>query len=401
MVLGRHAVEVFGTMTINRRAFIQSLAALGFAACSKRSEPPFPELAATGKPGDLGLAQGRAFATQIRANLEFYLQWLSQSGQIPLARLFELANGFAPVLEERFPYMLEEIDGIARGAAMQLEEILLINARTDIMALVMAELAAQKVPACTALALQGRVRSKQILALCQNWDWDPVLAEAPVVLRLQPDNGPALVTLVEAGMIGKIGFNEHRLGVCLNFLSHQADGRPDDFGVPIHCLLRAAMDCASIDEVVATVGSAPRCASANFMLAQDAAGGQQAVDLEISADAVATLTSDAFGLVHTNHFLDPELARGCTSGWGPSTMTRFSTAQMLVADLESSVADPVRRAQIVLESRANLPYPISREHNPDPSSSTLAGIIMDLTRNRFILTKGAPHTSEWVDLPGV
>ena len=82
-------------------------------------------------------------------------------------------------------------------------------------------------------------------------------------------------------------------------------------------------------------------------------------------------------------------------------MTRFSTAQMLVADLESSVADPVRRAQIVLESRAKLPYPISREHNPDPSSSTLAGIIMDLTRNRFILTKGAPHTSEWVDLPGV
>ena len=225
-MLGRHAVEVFGTVTINRRAFIQSLAALGIAGCTKRPEPPFPELAVAGKPGDLGLAQGRAFATQIRANLEFYLQWLSQSGQIPRsARLFELASGFAPVLEERFPYMLEEIDGIARGAAMQLEEILLINARTDIMALVEAELAAKKVPACTALALQGRVRGKQILALGQNWDWNPVLAEAPVVLRLQPDNSPALMTLVEAGMIGKIGFNENRLGVCLNFLSHQADGR--------------------------------------------------------------------------------------------------------------------------------------------------------------------------------
>jgi isopenicillin-N N-acyltransferase-like protein len=297
--------------------------------------------------------------------------------------------------------MLEEIDGIARGASMRLEEILLINARTDILALVEAELAAEKVPACTALAIQGRVRGKQVLVMCQNWDWDPKLAEAPVVLRLQPSNGPALVTLVEAGMIGKIGFNENRLGVCLNFLSHQADGRPDAFGVPIHCLLRAAINCSSIEEVVTTVASAPRCASANFMLAQNNAVGPLALDLEITADAVATLKGGDAGLVHTNHFLDSELALGCTSGRGPSTMTRFATAEKLVADLEPTVADPVRRAQTVLESRAELPYPISREHNPDPSSSTLAGIIMDLTRNSFILTKGAPHRNEWVDLPGV
>lgn len=388
-------------MTIDRRAFIQSLAALSVAACSKDPQAPFPELDASGTAGDLGLAQGRAFPAQIRANLEFYLQWLSQSGQIPIDRLYELAHGFAPVLEEHFPSMLEEIDGIARGAAMRLEEILLINARTDIMALVEAELASEKIPACTALALQGRVRGKQVLALGQNWDWDPALADAPVVLRLRPSNGPALVTLVEAGMIGKIGFNEHRLGVCLNFLSHQTDGRPDEFGVPIHCLLRAAMNCASIEEVVTTVASAPRCASANFMLAQDGAGGPQVLDLEISADTVATLRGGEAGLVHTNHFLDPELARGCTSGRGPSTMTRFATAQKLLADLEPTVADPVRRAQIVLSSRDELPYPISRERNPDPSTSTLAGIIMDLTRNRLILTNGAPHRSEWVDLPGV
>jgi isopenicillin-N N-acyltransferase-like protein len=396
-----HPEEVNETMTIDRRAFIQSLAALSVTACSRRPEAPFPELEASGMPGDLGLAQGRAFASQIRANLEFYLHWLSQSGQVPTARLFELARGFGPVLEEHFPSMLEEIDGIAQGAGMRPEEILLINARTDIMALAEAEIASEKVPACTALAIQGRVRGKQVLALCQNWDWDPVLADAPVVLRLRPSNGPALVTLVEAGMIGKIGTNEHRLGVCLNFLGHQTDGRPDTFGVPIHCLLRAAMDCSSIEEAVATVASAPRCASANFMLAQHGAGGPRALDLEISANAVATLKGGDAGLVHTNHFLDPELALGCTSGRGPSTMTRFATAEKLMADLEPTVADPVRRAQIILESRDKLPYPISREHNPDPSSSTLAGIIMDLTRNRFILTNGAPHRSEWIDRPGV
>jgi isopenicillin-N N-acyltransferase-like protein len=388
-------------MAVNRRAFLHSLAAVGVTACSRRAEPPFPVLELSGTPGDRGLAQGNAFASKIHTNLEFYLQWLSQSGAVSRDRLYELARGFAPVLGQQFPAMLEEIDGVARAAGLRLEQVLLINARTDIMALVEAELAFAKVPACTALALEGKVRGQRILALAQNWDWNPILSHAPIVLRSKPKNSPAFLTLVEAGMIGKIGFNQHRLGVCLNFLSHRSDGRPETFGVPIHCLLRAMIDCSSIEQAVTVVKSSPRCASANFMLAQDGPDGPQAVDLEISPDAVALLRGNDAGLVHTNHFLDPTLAQGCTSGRGPSTMKRMAMAQLLASELKNREADPVRRAQIVLESRHNLPYPISREHNPDPSSSTLAGIIMDLTRNRFILTNGAPHNSDWVYLPGV
>ncbi len=389
-------------MAIDRRVFITSLAALGIQACAGRPGPPFPELEAAGSPGDLGFAQGKAFARRIRANLAFYLDWLSPSGEVPAGRLRELARGFAPVLGERFPDMLEEIDGIARGAGLPLADVLLINARTDLAAIVEAEArAAERIPACTALALPGRVNGEPALALCQNWDWDPALADAPVVLRLRPRNGPALVTLVEAGMIGKIGFNEHRLGVCLNFLSSRSDGPLGRFGVPIHCLLRAAMNCESIDEVVATVPQEPRCASANFLLAQHAADTMEALDLELSPDSFARLRSGGGDLIHTNHFLDPELALGCTSGRGPSTMTRLATAQRLSAELEPTVTDPVERAQRVLASRDELPYPISRDRNPDPSSSTLAGIIMDLSRNRFILTAGPPHKSAWVERPGV
>ncbi len=209
------------------------------------------------------------------------------------------------------------------------------------------------------------------------------------------------MTLVEAGMIGKIGFNEHRLGVCLNFLSHTADGDPGELGVPIHCLLRAAMNCSDIDEAITTIDQSPRCASANFLLAQHGDGGPRVTDLEIAPHAVAAIDGAGRDLVHTNHYLDPTLATGCTSGRGPSTMTRFATAERLVRELDGSIEDPVRRAQQVLESRDGLPFPISRHHNPDPSSSTLAGIIMDLGRNRMLLTRGAPHMAAWVELDGI
>ncbi len=388
-------------MAVNRRAFISSLCALGVAACTRRPKPPFPVLEAAGRPGDLGFAQGRTFAAKIGDNLDFYVEWLSEAGATTRDRLLEMAGSFAGVLEAQFPDMLEEIDGVARGSGLSLDEILLINARTDILAIVESELAVRKIPACTALAIKGGPVRSPTIALCQNWDWDPLLADAPIVLRSRPNNGPAFVTLVEAGMIGKIGFNQHRLGVCLNFLSHTADGRPGEVGVPIHCLLRAVLNCSTINEAIATVDTAPRCASANFLIAQHDSAGPQSSDLEISPDAVAVLTDETAALVHTNHFLDPELAVGCTSGLGPSTMKRYNRAREILVELEPVEPNPVIRAQRVLESRADLPYPISRHHNPDPSSSTLAGIIMDLTHNQLILANGAPHRGVWVDLPGV
>lgn len=388
-------------MVFDRRQFIQSVACLGAAACAGRARSPFPELVASGRPGDLGLAQGRAFTRQIRRNLDFYVNWLSRSGTVSRQRLLKLAGTFAPVLGAEAPEMLEEIDGIARGAGLALEEVLLINARTDLHAILESEQArSTAVPACTATALHGSRGGRPALALSQNWDWDTSLADAPVVLRLRPAEGPTVVTLVEAGMIGKIGFNERRLGVCLNFLSHVEDGMAGRRGVPIHCLLRAVLNSESLEAAVAAVGSAPRCASANFLLAQHDADGPRAVDLEITPDDVVVIEGHGRDLIHTNHFLDPDLAVGCTSGRGPSTMGRYQTAVRLAGELHEREPDPARRAEAILESRHGLPYPISRYRNPDPSSSTLAGIIMDLTDNRLLLTGGAPHREPWVELDG-
>jgi len=387
-------------MTLTRRRFLTTLAALGVAGCSKAPSTPFPEIEASGLPGDIGMAQGRAFADRIRANLRFYIDWLSKSGRFSVADLMGRARLFEPVLAEHLPDILEEIDGIARGAGMSLDEILLINARTDISAMVNAELEGEAAPGCTALALTGAVDGRPSIALSQNWDWNPALADAPVVLRLRPTRGPALISLVEAGMTGKIGFNEHRLGVCLNFLSHSSDARPGEVGVPIHCLLRAAMNCRELDEVTMLIRSVPRSASANFLLAQHGDGGPRAIDLEISPDAVTELTDPGVDLIHTNHFLDPELAVGCPNQESPSSTIRLANAVRLADELAPD-RDPVRRAQRILESRDGLPFPISRHQNPDPNSSTLAGIVMDLTGNRLILARGAPHRSEWIDRPGI
>lgn len=390
-------------MTIDRRTFMGTAAWLGIASVTgfrKFSRTPFPELTARGEPGDLGFSHGKKFASRIRFNLNFYLKWLSDSGRVKPDRLLELAKGFRDTVSSHFPAFMEEMDGISRGAGLKTEEILLINARTDLAALIERETRQRKIPACTAMAQIGGHNGSRILALGQNWDWDTQMAKSPVILRLSPDDAPTMVILTEAGMLAKIGFNEHRLGVCLNFLSHRTDGRPGRFGIPVHCLLRAVLNCQTIQEVINMIRSLPRCASANFLLAQHDRSGPRAVDMEITPDDTAILEMKGQFLIHTNHFLDSRLAVGCTSGRGPSTINRFNTATGMAEELEKTEPDPVKRIQRILSSRKGIPYCISRKGNPDPSSTTLSGIIMDLSRNRLILTSGPPHENPWIPRPG-
>jgi len=113
----------------------------------------------------------------------------------------------------------------------------------------------QNAPSCAALALRGELDAKPAIALGQNLSWNPLIARSPVVLRLEPDDAPPIVTLTEDGMLAKIGFNAQGLGVCLNFFSHVDDGRPGVFGVPIRCLLRAVLECQSIKQAVGIVES--------------------------------------------------------------------------------------------------------------------------------------------------
>lgn len=387
---------LFGTAALGLSAALEPLARAAGAT-------PFPELTAAGSPGALGQAHGRAFADTINRNVGFYSAWLSRKTGAEPNALLALARSFAPVLARHVPEQLEEMEGIAAGSGRSRDEILLLNARSDLLILgkgKRTEAAAVR-GECTALALTGRGERGRLLALGQNWDWNPALARGTVVLRLRPTGRPRLVTFTEAGMVGKIGFNELRLGVCLNFLGHKSDSPDAPPGVPVHCLLRGVLGCSSLEEAFKLVAWVPRCASANLLLAQhQPQGAPLSLDLEATPTAVARLLPGPEGLVHANHFKDPALALGCLSGPVGSTGIRDRAATTLAREL-ARVRDPVARMKQILASRVGAPLSISKTATAESSSETLAGIVMDLSRNQLHLAAGPPHRSRWVPRPGV
>jgi isopenicillin-N N-acyltransferase-like protein len=388
-------------MKIDRRQFLGQVICLGatadvLAQHHSADSLPFPELKAAGSPGAMGLAHGEAFAAQIRHNVAFYLEYLSKRTGRDTKGVLSIAQTFSKVIGAHVPELLEEMTGIAKGAGCQLEEILAVNARTDLLVLGRAKTnrsdeSVSATPGCTALAIEERVDGQRLLALGQNWDWNGALRKNTVILRLEPPDGPRIVTFTEAGMVGKIGFNTRRLGVCLNFLSHPLDDPEGDPGVPVHCLLRAVMGCNSLDDAVRLVSRMPRCASANFLMAQYDEQAPVALDLEWTPSAMGRLHANGGVLVHTNHFIDKALGRNVESG---NSFQRCARAQRLAIDLREPTRDPAERVKQVLSRGDDDPVPLSRQ-------LTQAGIVMDLGRNRLDVCIGPPHQGEWVCRSGV
>src|SRR3546814_10393509 len=95
--------------------------------------------------------------------------------------------------------------GIAEGAGRRFEEIVLLNARTEILKLaarpdLRAKLAAIEDPdGCTGLvALPGATAAGRLIH-AQNWDWKAECAETAVDLRIPRDDGPDTLPFTQAG----------------------------------------------------------------------------------------------------------------------------------------------------------------------------------------------------------
>lgn len=387
-------------MKTDRRQFLGQVSCLGAAAAVPTVPSvhslPLPELKAGGSPGAMGLAHGKAFAARVKHNITFYLEYLSNKTGRDKKEILSLARTFTGVIAKHLPELLDEMEGIAKGAGCQLDEILAVNARSDL--LVIGRGKANRTnklpgatPGCTSLALEEDVNGQTLLALGQNWDWDNALRKNTVVLRLKPSAGPRIAVFTEAGMVGKIGYNDRRLGVCLNFLRHPSEDPEGAPGVPVHCLLRAVMGCDSLAGAVRLVSGVPRCASANFLIAQYTEKVPVALDLEWTPTATGRLRMKDGILVHSNHFKDKILGQDVKSG---NSFQRNARAGRMAAELREETPDPAERMKKVLSLGDEKPVALSRKQ-------TQASVVMDLGRNRLHLCAGPPHQGQWVCRPGV
>ena len=346
-----------------------------------------PVISVKGKPGEIGFRYGEECREMIQKNVHLYFRLFKHYAQLDRGQAISLARRFIPVIQAFDPAILEEIRGIAEGARLEFEEILALNARTELMYPESLATGGE----CTSMVALSEATARGEVLIGQNWDWKPHLTESTVLLEIEQEGRPNVVTLTEAGIVGKIGLNSSGMGACLNILKSPIGL----VGVPIHVLMRGILNCERFGDAVKKIVGQDRGSSNNCLVAHREG---TAMDFETAPNQWDYIYPEKGIIVHTNHFTSDRLKPMDTNvSLYPDTLVRFGRARQKMTAKAGSIT--VEDFKEVFRDHGNQPNSICRhpdERDPELEHvQTVASIIMNLTQKEVHIASGPPCQNEY------
>jgi isopenicillin-N N-acyltransferase-like protein len=345
-----------------------------------------PHIRISGSAEARGYELGREASDRIAKSLANYAETFDHYTGLPWDEICGRADAFLPAIEEYDYEIADEMRGIARGAGVDLREILALNVRTEVMYGVSANIKAE----CTAFATEKGLSAVGHVMIGQNWDWRPVCREACILLEVEQPDKPSFITFLEAGLVGKMGLNSAGIGLVTNLLITDRDR--GEVGVPFHVVLRGILNSTSLQDARRAVTRARRAASANYLIA-DRDG--EMINLETEPGWEETVYSSLPGdgvLTHANCFLTGlESIRDVGMEKLPDSRARTDRLRQLLA--AGGVLD-IGEIEAALVDHSGHPDSICRHTNeqehPIEQIATNASLIMDLTTSEMRIAVGPP-----------
>lgn len=237
---------------------------------------------------EMGLQHGRILSREIRELYNAYvLQGLCQKEGYAEADLVSIGRHYDRFIPEDYR---QEMRGIAEGANIPYERILVINTFAD------ATLG--KTPrACSALA----VSTNQGLLVGRNLDWinHKVAHKSGIVFLLEPKDGHRILSVSWPGLVGVVtGMNDQQLTLSLN-LAFATD--LDSESTPCLFRLRSILEkTGDLQTALQQQIAEPRTIAMNVLIASGRE--KQAVVLELSGRQYAVVPMKAGHVVATNFY---------------------------------------------------------------------------------------------------
>ncbi len=340
-----------------------------------------PLVMSEGDPYSRGLELGRIQTERVLLTITSYMDIFAKVAGLRREDVLVHAERFTPLIAQYAPHLLEEMRGIANGAGRDLREIVVINARTELM------YGATRRPECTSIGISSKASADGHIRIAQNWDWRPTLAGSLILWVLRREEGPDVLTLTEAGMVGKIGVNSSGLAMCINLLMSDTD-HPGP-AAPMHIILRHVLENAhSVEEAVALINKTQRCTSCFHMLVDR---NSTLAGVEATPGGQHVLRSPNGVLTHTNHCVSPELfIYDRNAREFPETLVRGERTQALA---NSGKIDETR-LHTILADHETAPGSICLHIEPGvppvENYESIASIIFDLTNGTVDIAEGPP-----------
>lgn len=325
-------------------------------------------------------AMGRAHGEQARGLIDRYLTTIESLAKLDRDTLGRKARRFLPIIGRFSPAYLEEVRGLAEGAAVAFEHALLCQVRLE---------AARVTEGCSAFALTGSATADGEPLAGQNQDLEPAFDSCGIVLRIRPADGrPRAVFFTFAGQLGYAGMNEHGVANFANALF----GQPWQPGLPFYPLRRGFLEQRSVADCLELARRTRTCAAANFVFC-DGAGGIG--DVEIRHEEAVEVRGDlADARLHTNHYLADRFRRFETDDC-PDSACRLERFTALVrAGVGRWTVEGLKQ---LLADHEGEPAGICR-HGAGGIHS-ISGYVADPARGVLHVRRGPGCTGRWQEYP--
>ena len=368
---------------MRRRDFLRAAAGISLAGWSVSSiraaesgmTDSFPEpITISGTPAERGRSYGTMFRDDIHGFLQREIYGAFITDAVPRDELFQFAGGCAAEVERYSPEIFAELTGVAKGAAVDLEEVVLISLHEELYH----RGVLPKVPHCTAVAVGPPHTQDGSTYVGQTWDWMASVYGTSRVLRWQRD-GTDLLASGCPGMWTGAGLTGAGIALCWTSASLGDQAQGVRVGIPSYALLTHLLYQDSIEAVADEARRATNAGWFTFVMAD---GNGNLLNVEGSPER-GVVVEPAQGLLHRVGYGSREMTRTPADRPVPFHGRCAKFAELVTAD--SGSIDGARLQHYFEDASCGI--------NVGPG--TIDMMVFDCTSRTASLSRGPAYNVDW------
>jgi len=345
------------------------------------STPP-PLIEVAGSHQEMGRQIGEAARTQIQhsvANARVLIDAAYADLQLTWDGAKVQSRKYLPFAEERYPQYVDELRGMAEGANVLFDEIVVLNVMEAV------TMDALHLTRCTSFAVSGECTADGNVLAAHNEDWIPEDEGDVLVISARPEKEPPFLAMTYGGLLPNVGFNAYGIAQLIDSV-YPADSR---IGIPRLVVARAVLASKRISGAIGRTLVQHRAAGYNHLLVHESG---EIYSIEVSARKFEILYANDGYMVHTNHYLDPQmkLVEKDPEELLSSRVRYFRAARLLRQSQQHSI----KSLQAIQKDHVNIPNSICNHAieglDPLDREKTINALVIDLTAREMHIAWGNP-----------
>ncbi len=348
---------------------------------------PPPLVRVKGTHREMGQQIGETCKKQVRHSVE-NARVLLDSAYDKLELTWEgaqiQARKYLPFAQERYQQYVDEMIGIAEGAGVSFDELSVVNAMEAVTT------DALHLTRCTSFAVNDERTADGHVLIAHNEDWVPEDEDDVFVIHATPDNEPPFLAMTYGGLLPNIGFNAYGVGQFIDSV-YANDSR---IGIPRVIVSRAVLAARTPAQAIRSTLVHHRAAGYNHLIAHESG---EMYSVEVSARRFSLIYAEEGFLVHTNHFLSPNMQaiEDEPDALISSRVRYFRALRLLkqtelhtIKTLQAIQRDHVNHSDSICNHSMDDVDPLDRE-------KTINAMVVDLTAREMHIAWGSPCANSY------